>query len=359
MTSVQNGSSAGIPRRAVEDLLGGAEALALGPQPLGVGREALVEPDVRPACTRTLSPNHWWASSWTTTLSPPTGREELLRVDRPGLVLEREADAREVVDDRRRRRRTDTARTRPTRKPEDLGLARERALRDDAEVRRHVGGRPDRASRSRSPGCRPAAPGTVQPSSVSPSSSNDVVPSPVDVGDVVDEHAAGLDGASLAYVIETSTSCRRRRARSTFHARGRCSCPSRPTSRRSYPSACSCRRRCRSGSGRGTGAARPALERARLPGSLVVWPFEVGQRRPVVGADRVRLDEHEVPVRLGVARDLNDSVAPPAGTAIVRMRRLYEESAWPEISAACRSSAPRRLEQRRVDRVLEVDAVLL
>ena len=50
MTTFQNGSSAGnhlVPE--VEDLLGRAEALVLAPQPLGVGSEALVEPDVLPA----------------------------------------------------------------------------------------------------------------------------------------------------------------------------------------------------------------------------------------------------------------------------------------------------------------------
>ena len=53
MVRLQNGSSAGKTSYAeVEDLLRGAEALVLAPQPLGVGREALVEPDVLPAADR-------------------------------------------------------------------------------------------------------------------------------------------------------------------------------------------------------------------------------------------------------------------------------------------------------------------
>ena len=39
------------------------------PQPLGVGGEALVEPDVAARSTATQSPNHWWAISCTTTPS--------------------------------------------------------------------------------------------------------------------------------------------------------------------------------------------------------------------------------------------------------------------------------------------------
>ena len=58
----------------VEDLLRGGGALVLLPQPLGVRREALVEPDVLPlAATARLSPYHWCASSWTTTPTFPSG----------------------------------------------------------------------------------------------------------------------------------------------------------------------------------------------------------------------------------------------------------------------------------------------
>ena len=68
----------------VEVLLRGADALALRPQPLGVRREALVEPDLAStAATARLSPYHWWASSWTTTPSPETGSVKKSRgVDR-------------------------------------------------------------------------------------------------------------------------------------------------------------------------------------------------------------------------------------------------------------------------------------
>ena len=55
--------------RSNERCTGGA-AVVLLPQPLGVGGEALVEPDVAASCSiDTLSPNHWWASSCATTQS--------------------------------------------------------------------------------------------------------------------------------------------------------------------------------------------------------------------------------------------------------------------------------------------------
>ena len=44
-------------------------------------------------------------------------------------------------------------------------------------------------------------------------------------------------------------------------------------------------------------------ERTDEAGVRAAVPVEVGQGRPVVGADGVGLDEHEVPVRLGLARD--------------------------------------------------------
>ena len=106
--------------------------------------------------------------------------EELLRVDRARLVLEREADARQVIDDAAdvaERIRAEVVRE----ELDDLGLACERAC-----------GRRSRSSGARRravptvqsfvlPGLPAGAPGTVQPSSVSPSSSNEVLPSPVEV----------------------------------------------------------------------------------------------------------------------------------------------------------------------------------
>ena len=53
----------------VEALLRGLTPAALAPEPLGVGREALVEPGVLPRATETRSPTHWCASSWATTAS--------------------------------------------------------------------------------------------------------------------------------------------------------------------------------------------------------------------------------------------------------------------------------------------------
>ena len=48
--ATRTGRPAGTAVGEVEDLLRRAEALVLAPQPLGVGREALVEPDVLPGC---------------------------------------------------------------------------------------------------------------------------------------------------------------------------------------------------------------------------------------------------------------------------------------------------------------------
>ena len=86
---------AGHPVEPVEDRLGAAAAVALGVVPLGPGREALVEPDVRPA------------------LQPDRVAEPLVRglvderrqvgdegVDRAALGLQRVAEPGRVVDDR-------------------------------------------------------------------------------------------------------------------------------------------------------------------------------------------------------------------------------------------------------------------
>ena len=140
----------------VEDLLRGPEPLALAPQPLGVGREALVEPDVLPGGERQA-------------VAGPLVRElvdddrvavlraveEVRRVDRPRLGLEREAEALDVVDDAaggRERVAPEDARE----EREDLGLAGERARGDLAGRRRARPRRCRRSSRSRCPGCPPA-----------------------------------------------------------------------------------------------------------------------------------------------------------------------------------------------------------
>ena len=74
-SAAQNGSSSGKMLAAeVEDRLGAVAAIVLAPEPLGVGREALVEPDVLTSARRPrLSPYHWCAFSWTTTLSSSPG----------------------------------------------------------------------------------------------------------------------------------------------------------------------------------------------------------------------------------------------------------------------------------------------
>ncbi len=97
-----------------------------------------------------------------------------------------------------------------------------------------------------------------------------------------------------------------------------------------------------------------------LPGSLVVWPLRSGSvvqsSAPTVWASTNRKSQCSSVSRV----TWNDRLAPPEGTAIVRMRRLYEESAWPEIDEL-RAGRRRRDGdvQRRVDRVVEVDAVLV
>ena len=77
----------------VEQLLGRALTDVLRPQPLGVGGEALVEPDVAPAATETESPNHWCASSCTTTYVLEPRRKKPAAYVGPGLVLQREAES--------------------------------------------------------------------------------------------------------------------------------------------------------------------------------------------------------------------------------------------------------------------------
>ena len=107
----------------VEDLLRGAEPLVLAPQPLGVGGEPLVEPDVAATARRPrLSPNHWWASSWTTTrVAGHRVGEEVARVDRPGLGLQGEAERRRRRRRCRRRRATGSDRRCSDRKPRISG----------------------------------------------------------------------------------------------------------------------------------------------------------------------------------------------------------------------------------------------
>ena len=54
------------PYRSSKTNGGLVAAVTLGTDPLRPGREALVQPDVRPSASETESPNHWWASSCTT-----------------------------------------------------------------------------------------------------------------------------------------------------------------------------------------------------------------------------------------------------------------------------------------------------
>ena len=127
----------------VEDLLGRPQSLALAPQPLGVGGEALVEPDVLPQpeaevvaepLVRQLVHDH--------ALGGDRVGEPVEGVDRPGLVLQREAEALQVVDDAAggaERVLTEV----PGEEVDDLRLAGERRRGDVPWCRGQVGLRPD------------------------------------------------------------------------------------------------------------------------------------------------------------------------------------------------------------------------
>ena len=91
----ERGRPPGSRRRWSKRCLRRPAALALGPQPLGVGGEALVEPDVAPAARPTRGRRPTGARARGRSPCPPRGRavlEEHARVDRAGLVLQREAE---------------------------------------------------------------------------------------------------------------------------------------------------------------------------------------------------------------------------------------------------------------------------
>ena len=75
-------------------------ARRLGPQPLGVAGEALVQPDVVPATAAvTALPNHWWASSWAMSRCASQSRLQVVGAEgRQRLRLERDLE-RVVGDD--------------------------------------------------------------------------------------------------------------------------------------------------------------------------------------------------------------------------------------------------------------------
>ena len=189
--SCQNGSSAGMHVvQEVEVLLRPCR----GPRARSTAtrRRSRSPRSARCAATRRrarLSPNHWWASSWTTTrvAAPRVGRRSPAR--RSGRVWFSSAKPRpvDVVDDAAGRVERVGAEL-AGQEVDDLRLAGERRVEPCSPTRAAACRRRcRRSSRSRCRGCPPAAPGTVQPSSVSPSSSNEVVPSPVETHDVVDE----------------------------------------------------------------------------------------------------------------------------------------------------------------------------
>ena len=113
----------------LEGLLRSGAAFVVLPEPLGVRGETLVEPDVLPARERDivaeplmseLMYDHGVAVDGVALVVEP----EKLRVDRPGLGLEREEEVVLVVDDRTHR----AERVRPegvAQQVEDLALARQ------------------------------------------------------------------------------------------------------------------------------------------------------------------------------------------------------------------------------------------
>ena len=163
--------------------------------------------------------------------------EERARVDRAGLVLEREAEVADVVDDRAGGRLNGYGPKRSARNAQDLRLAGERARRDLAGAgRRRARDRPTIQSFGFGPELPAGAPGTVQPSSASPSRLEGRRARPLETDDVVDVDAAELgEESSLAEVSETSTdrpALRARGRRSTARSRRCGRWP--PTTRRSF-----------------------------------------------------------------------------------------------------------------------------
>ena len=159
MTTLQNGSSArDAVVEDVEDLLGRDETFVLAPQPLGVRREPFVQPDVpplrdAPGCRRTTGAR---ARARRRDVGRERVGEEALRVDRPGLGLQREAERRRGRRRCRPRPRTDSGRRVLDRKSMISPLPGERAV-DHRRRAAAVRPRPcRRSSRSRWARCRRA-----------------------------------------------------------------------------------------------------------------------------------------------------------------------------------------------------------
>ena len=100
ITVVQKGSSLGDRGVGLEDLLGGVSTAVLRPEPLHVAGEPLVEPDVLPGLERQVVADPLVGELVHDHRRVVAGlAEPALGVDRSGLVLQGEADARVVVDD--------------------------------------------------------------------------------------------------------------------------------------------------------------------------------------------------------------------------------------------------------------------
>ena len=154
---------AGISRGPVEVLLGGPEALALAPQPFGVGREAFVEPDVLPRVDGEVVAEPLMGELVDDARSRcPSGPRRRRTASRSGASGSRVRTRHDVVDDAARR----GERIRPElRRPRRRGSrAGDRTTR--APMPRTGYGRAPRRLASRCsgcPGCRPAAMAAIGP----------------------------------------------------------------------------------------------------------------------------------------------------------------------------------------------------
>ena len=218
--------------------------------------------------------------------------EEVPRVDRPGLVLQRETRRPAgVVDDAAGGAERVGAEVRRE-EAHDLRLPRSNepcTTEPPTDARGGVGGGADDPSRCRCRGWPAGAPGTVHPSMTSPSSSKERAALAARHLDVVDEHAAPLhDLVAGVGDGHLDRHCRRESDRSTDHLllAGRWA----PVAAFQLPARTGRRARTVAVVGLVVREERvdglPATERARVAGVVPgVVPVGVRQRGPVVGTD--------------------------------------------------------------------------
>ena len=238
--------------------------MVLVPEPLRVGREAFVQPDVLPRGEREAVP------------VPLVGQLVHDHVDRRRADRRRSRSRRSAASGSRARTRGPGSRRRGRRRPRTdsrrTGSARKSrisgCIANEASTCTPIGVGVSAAVptiQSLPLGALPAgAPGTVQPSIVSPSFSNDVVPVPVETTMSSTKTPCFWKRSSLAYRWRRRRPCPRRPTGRRSTARTRRCVPSGRSTRRSCRLACRCRRPGPSGSARGTGAARARTGRRSL-----------------------------------------------------------------------------------------------